>query len=143
MGTVVETESDIDKLMQYTTPAVSLLLDTGHATWGGINPVTLATRYLTRIAHVHAKNVRLDIATRAKREGWSFLDSVVAGVFTVPGDGNAIDFLELFRVLRSRYSGWVILEAEQDPEKANPLVYAKRGYEHLKRCVLDAGFVVS
>lgn len=144
MGTIVQSEADIDAFMAATGPAVHLLLDTGHATWGGSDPATLAARYRDRISHVHAKDVRPHVMTQAAVEGWSFLDAVLGkgsdlGVYTVPGDGM-IDYPAVFRALPG-YSGWVVVEAEQDPEKAHPLTYAKKGVAHLKQSLKEAGLV--
>ncbi len=135
MGTIVQSEADIDAFMGATGEAAHLLLDTGHATWGGADPAALARRYRARISHVHTKDVRRDVMERAGAEDWSFLDSVIAGVYTVPGDGM-VDFAAVFRELPG-YSGWVVIEAEQDPAKAHPLTYARMGFEHLTR-VLNA-----
>ena len=137
MGTVVQNEDDIHALMAATGPSVSLLLDTGHATWGGADPAALASRYRERIHHVHAKDVRPDIMARARSEDWSFLRAVVEGVYTVPGDG-CVDYPAVFRALPG-YAGWVVIEAEQDPARANPLAYAKLGYGNLRRFLADAG----
>jgi inosose dehydratase len=137
MGTVVQSEADIDALMTATGPAVGLLLDTGHATWGGADPAALAIRYRDRIAHIHAKDVRPDVMARAGAEDWSFLRAVVEGVYTVPGDGM-VDYPAVFRALPG-YAGWIVIEAEQDPARANPLAYAKLGYANLRRFLADAG----
>ncbi|MFI4996197.1 MAG: myo-inosose-2 dehydratase [Hyphomicrobiales bacterium] len=139
MGTVVQTEPEIDRLMESTGPAVKLLLDTGHATWGGADPAALARRYRERIAHVHVKDVRREVMARAGREDWSFLKSVVEGVYTVPGDGM-IDFVQILRQLKP-YSGWVVVEAEQDPGKADPATYAKMGCANTKRFLREAGLM--
>jgi myo-inosose-2 dehydratase len=139
MGTVVQTEPEIDRLMESTGPAVRLLLDTGHATWGGADPAALARRYRERIAHVHVKDVRREVMARAGREDWSFLKSVVEGIYTVPGDGM-IDFVQILRQLKP-YSGWVVVEAEQDPGKADPATYAKMGCANTKRFLREAGLV--
>jgi inosose dehydratase len=140
MGTVVETENEVDRLMENTGDAVGLLIDTGHATFAGIDPLTLVRRYGTRINHVHCKDVRLDRLERAKKEDLSFMDAVVDGVFTVPGDGG-IDFKALLTTLKeARYQGdWLVVEAEQDPAKAHPLTYAKKGYETLSRLAQEIG----
>jgi myo-inosose-2 dehydratase len=130
MGTVVQSEADIDALMDATGPEVGLLLDTGHAAFAGADPSALARRYAPRIRHLHAKDVRPEIARQALRDGWSFLRAVVEGVFTVPGDG-CISFTEVLRELRG-YSGWIVLEAEQDPKKADPLTYATLGLRNLR-----------
>ncbi|WP_210495471.1 myo-inosose-2 dehydratase [Microvirga antarctica] len=137
MGTIVQSEADIDAFMNATGDAAHLLLDTGHATWGGADPAALARRYRNRISHVHTKDVRREVMNKAKAEDWSFLDSVLAGVYTVPGDGM-VDFVSVFKELPD-YHGWVVIEAEQDPKKANPLVYAKMGYANLTRFLKEAG----
>ncbi len=142
MGTIVETEADIDAFMAHTRAPAQLLLDTGHATWGGSDPAALAERYRDRIGHVHVKDVRRDVMERARREDWSFLDAVLGpgrdlGIYTVPGDGM-VDYVSVFRALPA-YSGWVVIEAEQDPEKAEPLHYATMGVRNLKRFLAEAG----
>lgn len=144
MGTIVESAADIDAFMAATGEAAHLLLDTGHATWGGADPVTLAERYRGRISHVHAKDVRKAVMEQARREDWSFLDAVLGkgtelGVYTVPGDGM-VDYTAVFKALPG-YSGWVVVEAEQDPEKAHPLTYARKGVAHLKQSLKEAGLV--
>ncbi|MCQ8239295.1 myo-inosose-2 dehydratase [Rhizosaccharibacter radicis] len=137
MGTVVQTEAEIDRLMRETGPAVHLLLDTGHATWGGADPAALARRHRERIAHVHGKDIRPEKRAQADREDWSFLRSVLNGVYTVPGDGH-IDFASVFRALPG-YEGWVVVEAEQDPAVANPLDYATLGHRNMVRFLGEAG----
>jgi inosose dehydratase len=135
MGTVVESGADIDALMDACGPEVGLLLDTGHATFAGADPVALARRYAPRICHVHAKDVRAAVREQALAEDWSFLRAVVAGVFTVPGDGS-VPFAEVLRALRG-YSGWLVLEAEQDPARAEPRAYAALGYRTLRRLLAE------
>ena len=139
MGTVVQSGEDIERLMAATGPALNLLLDTGHAAFAGADPVALARRFRGRIAHVHCKDVRADVMQEAGRGDWSFLDSVVAGVFTVPGDGM-VDFAAVLRELGG-YDGWLVIEAEQDPEKAEPLRYATMGRENLARAARRAGLL--
>ncbi|ALN74796.1 myo-inosose-2 dehydratase [Aureimonas sp. AU20] len=137
MGTVIQTGEEIDRMMAGTGPAFTLLLDTGHATWGGADPADLARRYKDRIVHVHVKDVRLDVARQAAQEDWSFLTSVLAGVYTVPGDGS-VDYVSVFTALPD-YSGWVVIEAEQDPDKAHPATYVKMGYDNLTRFLAESG----
>jgi inosose dehydratase len=136
MGTVVQSEADIDAMMQATGSEVGLLLDAGHARFAGADPVALARRHAPRVRHVHAKDVRAEVAAQAARSDWSFLQSVVEGVFTVPGDG-CVPFDQVFRQLRG-YSGWIVLEAEQDPEKADPRTYASLGLRNLRRLVAES-----
>ncbi len=132
MGTIIETEAEVDLLMAHTGSAVGLLIDTGHLIFAGGDPRRTTRRHAARVNHIHCKDIRADVLDRVRAEDMSFLDSVVAGVFTVPGDG-AIDFHGFAKVLAEiGYSGWVVVEAEQDPAKANPLVYAKIGYRHLR-----------
>lgn len=144
MGTIVQSEADIDAFMENTKAPVNLLLDTGHATWGGSDPAALARRYRDRIRHVHCKDVRKAKMDEANAGDWSFLDSILGkgadlGVYTVPGDGM-VDFVEVFQELKG-YSGWVILEAEQDPKKAPSLPYAKKGVAHLRAAFRESGLV--
>ena len=131
MGTVVETEAEIDRLMAVTGPEVGLLLDTGHLTYAGGDPAALARRHAARIVHVHCKDVRAKVLATAKARGLSFLDAVLEGVFTVPGDG-VVDYAKVLPPLKSAgYRGWLVVEAEQDPAKAHPLTYARMGYASL------------
>ena len=144
MGTIVESPEDIDAFMHATGDAAHLLLDTGHATWGGADPAKLARDYHARISHFHAKDVRPHIMKKAQEQDWSFLKSVLGegdelGVYTVPGDGM-VDYVAVFEALKP-YAGWVIVEAEQDPKKAPSLPYAKKGVAHLKTAMKEAGLV--
>ena len=139
MGTCVQTEADIDRFMEVTGEAVHLLLDTGHATWGGADPARLARHYRARISHVHCKDIREAVMRQSNARDWSFLDSVLAGVYTVPGDGM-IDYVRVLKELKG-YSGWVVVEAEQDPEKARPAKYAKLGYRNLSGFLKEAGLI--
>ncbi len=144
MGTIIQSERDIDAFMAHTKPPVHLLLDTGHARWGGADPAGLARAYRERIGHVHCKDVREDKMRQSNAEDWSFLDSILGqgaelGVYTVPGDGM-IDYVAVFKALKG-YSGWVVLEAEQDPKKAPTLPYAKKGIAHLRGALKEAGLV--
>jgi myo-inosose-2 dehydratase len=139
MGTIVQAENEIDRMMELTSDALGLLLDTGHAVYGGADPVRLARHYKQRIHHVHAKDVREAVMWQSRREDWSFLDSVLAGVYTVPGDG-LIDYVSVFKEL-SNYSGWVVVEAEQDPKKAIPAEYSKLGYNNLVKFLKQGGLV--
>ena len=142
MGTVVETEEEVDLLMSRTGDAVGLLFDTGHLYFAGGDVLATARRHGRRINHVHCKDVRADVLARLKSENWSFLKGVVEGVFTVPGDG-AIDFGAFAKVLAEiGYSGWVVVEAEQDPKKANPLEMARIGHAALTEAFGQAGFAI-
>ncbi len=125
MGTGVQTAEEIDRLLTITEPGlVSLLFDTGHLTFAGVDPEAVLRRHVKRIRHVHLKDVRAPVLARVRPEGWSFLRAVREGVFTVPGDGS-VSFEPLFRILgEAGYAGWMVVEAEQDPAKANPLEYA-------------------
>ncbi len=133
MGTGVQTEAEIDRLMAETDPElVYLLFDTGHLVCSGEDYMKILKKYLPRIAHIHLKDVRMDLRNKVKAEDMSFLDGVRAGMFTVPGDGD-IDFEPIFDVVNaSDYDGWFIVEAEQDPAKANPLEYAIKARKYIR-----------
>ena len=135
-GTVIEQEHEIDRLMDMTDPElVYLLYDTGHAKYGGTDPLALLKKHYSRIAYIHLKDVREDVLQRVKRESIPFIDAVVQGVFTVPGDGS-IDFKPILQELKDRgYEGWMILEAEQDPDKAEPNAYAKKSIAYLRQTI--------
>jgi inosose dehydratase len=134
-GTGVETQADIERLMDSTDPALLwLLLDTAHAVCGGADPLALAQKYAGRICHVHLKNVRAKVLERMKSEGLSFWDAIKAGIFTVPGDPEGmIDLEPILKVLDERgFKGWLVVEAEQDPARANPLKYFRMGREYVR-----------
>jgi inosose dehydratase len=132
LGTVVETRQELDAFLSHTGESVGLTLDTGHAALGGIDPLAVVRIAPDRIAHVHCKDVRRHVFDALINSGGSFLDGVLKGMFTVPGDGD-LDFAPFFRALADiRYSGWVIVEAEQDPALADPRTYAELGLGTLR-----------
>ena len=142
MGTIVQTEAEIDRLMAGTSADVGLLLDTGHLVYAGGDPVAVARRHARRIVHVHCKDVRADVLRASLAADSSFLRAVLDGVFTVPGDGS-IDYAKVLAPLaQSGYSGWLVVEAEQDPAKAHPLTYARMGFGNLRRAAETAGFAI-
>lgn len=140
MGTVVETQRDIDLLMRHTGPAVGLLIDTGHLAYAGADVLETTRRHARRINHVHCKDIRAQVLKTARQRDMSFLGAILEGVFTVPGDGF-IDYYAFARVLADiGYEGWAVVEAEQDPAKAPPLAYSRMGLRHLKAAFEAAGF---
>jgi inosose dehydratase len=140
MGTVVETQREINLLMENTGSAVGLLIDTGHLTYAGADVLETTRRHARRINHVHCKDIRAGILKTARRNDQSFLRAILDGVFTVPGDGS-IDYYAFARVLADiGYEGWAVVEAEQDPVKAPPLEYSRIGLQHLKAAFGAAGF---
>ena len=139
LGTVVEGPEDLAALLDATGPAVGLTLDTGHAALAGIDPVAAIRAHPERIAHVHCKDVRPDVFARVRSDDLSFLDGVLAGMFTVPGDG-ALDYAAVMRALADiGYAGWIVVEAEQDPALADPRKYGELGLRTLERCAAAAG----
>lgn len=137
MGTGIQTLEEIDRLMDHTDPAhVHLLYDTGHIFVSDGDAAALLTKHIGRIRHVHFKDVRLDVLQACKREGKSFIQSFLSGMFTVPGDG-CIDFVPLYRTLRGNgYRGWIVVEAEQDPSVAHPLEYALMARKYIDEHLL-------
>jgi len=141
LGTVVENQSDMDAFIAATAPSVGFTLDTGHAALGGVKALDIIEQHPGRVAHVHCKDIRGPVHAEARRSGRSFLDGVLAGMFTVPGDGS-IDFGAVMKALkRIDYSGWIIVEAEQDPAIANPRAYGAMGLATLKREAAAAGLI--
>ena len=132
MGTGVQTVEETRRLLEGTDSGdLGLLYDTGHFALSGEDPAVALAEFLPRARHVHLKDVRPAVAERVRNNGMSFLDAVRAGVFTVPGDGG-LDFVPIFDQLdRGGYSGWMVVEAEQDPSKANPLEYAIKGRRYI------------
>ncbi|CDN58161.1 Rhizopine catabolism protein MocC (plasmid) [Neorhizobium galegae bv. officinalis bv. officinalis str. HAMBI 1141] len=141
MGTIVESEDEIDRLMAHTGPHAKLLLDTGHCLFGGGNPERAASNHMARVGHIHAKNVRPDIAAQVRSEGLSFLEGVRRGVFTVPGDKDGgVSFPPVLKVAADHgYEGWLVIEAEQDPDVRNPFEYQSMGLSSLKAMAQAAG----
>jgi inosose dehydratase len=141
LGTVVQDADDLEAFFAHTRPNVGVTLDTGHAVLGGIDPFEVVARHPERITHVHCKDIRREVfdATAGKDE--SFLDGVLAGMFTVPGDGS-INFNRLMKDLAGiGYSGWIIIEAEQDPAKADPRAFAMFGLRTLKEAARFGGLI--
>jgi inosose dehydratase len=133
LGTVVESQQDLDRLLEFTGPDVGLTVDTGHAALGGVDTLGLIRAHPKRVAHVHCKDIRSKVFKQVQSDRKSFLSGVLGGMFTVPGDGD-IDFASVMLALaRIEYCGWIIVEAEQDPALANPKAYAALGLNTLRR----------
>ncbi|KEP69310.1 inosose dehydratase [Thioclava dalianensis] len=145
MGTVVETPAEIDAFMAATGPATKLLFDAGHCYFGGhgADPARILRKYVDRVRHFHAKNVRPEVMGRVRKEGLSFMDGVRAGVFTVPGDPEGgVEFAPLLQLLKEAgYDGWIVIEAEQDPDQRNPHEYQSLGLKTLKSAAREAGLI--
>lgn len=141
MGTIIESEADIDRFMSMAGPHTRLLLDTGHAYFGGADPVKLADRYMDRVTHIHCKNIRAVQMRDVRENNLSFLEGVRRGAFTVPGDPEGcIDFEPVLKIAAERgYQGWVVIEAEQDSARFDPLKYQGMGLETLKAIAARVG----
>lgn len=138
LGTGVQTAEEVDRLMAGTDPAhVHLLYDTGHAYISDGDYMGMLEKHIGRIKHVHFKDARLNVMEQCRLEGQSFRQSFLKGMFTVPGDG-CIDFREVYQLLlKHSYSGWIVIEAEQDPDVANPLEYALIARNYIDQQLLD------
>ncbi len=134
MGTGCQTIAETKRMLDATDPKyVYLIFDSGHFTFSGEDPVEALKLFIDRVGHVHLKDVRPDVLKKVHEEKMSFLDAVRAGVFTVPGDG-CIDFPSIFKILEDHdYEGWMVVEAEQDPAKANPLEYAIKARAYIAK----------
>ncbi|HJL58553.1 MAG: myo-inosose-2 dehydratase [Pelagibacteraceae bacterium] len=142
MGTIIQSEQDVYRLLDNTDDKTSLLFDTGHILFAEGDYESILKKYVSRVNHVHCKDIRKEILNRSLSNDSSFRDSFLEGVFTVPGDG-CINYKPLFETLHdNKYSKWLIVEAEQDPKKANPLKYAKIGYKYLNRMLTEVGYQV-
>ena len=142
LGTVVERPEDLERFIAHTPANVGFVVDTGHAALGGVDAVELIRRHPGRIAHVHTKDIRRTVFDQARAEGRSFLDGVLAGMFTVPGDGD-LDFAPVMAALaKIGYAGWIVIEAEQDPAVADPRVYGRIGLSALQAAAASAGLTV-
>ena len=140
MGTVIETEDETRRLIESTSNSVKLLIDTGHMLFAGGNSIKLTEDFMERIIHVHCKDIRKNVLEKSLKNDNTFRQAFLDGAFTVPGDGY-IDYKPFLTVLKNRnYEGWLVVEAEQDPAKANPFEYAKIGYNYLSRTAKECGF---
>ncbi|MGM0216645.1 myo-inosose-2 dehydratase [Enterococcus sp. AZ109] len=136
MTTTVQTAAEIDKMLELTNPdLISIIFDAGHLTFSGDDPVKVLEKHFDRIKHIHLKDVRADALKRCEEKKLSFLESILEGVFTVPGDG-CVDFPKIFDILAEKeYKGWLVVEAEQNPYEYNPFDYSKMGLEYLMNYV--------
>ena len=142
MGTIIQSEEDVDRFMNETNDKTYLLFDTGHLLFAQADYEKILKNYINKINHIHCKDIRKNILDRSLKEDFSFRKSFLEGVFTVPGDG-CIDYKPLIKILyENNYSDWLVIEAEQDPFKANPYEYAKLGYKYLSKIVLDIGYKI-
>ncbi|MCJ8014105.1 myo-inosose-2 dehydratase [Paenibacillus sp. KQZ6P-2] len=132
-GTVVESPEEIERLMELTDPnLVYLLFDTGHAYYGGGDPLTILNKYYDRIAYIHLKDIRQDVLDQARADQADFVTCIRSGVFTVPGNG-CLDFEPIFLELVQRgYDGWALLEGEQDPAEHPAYEYARNALAHIE-----------
>ena len=142
MGTVIETESETRRLIESTNDDVKLLVDTGHMLFAGGNSIKLTEDFIERIIHVHCKDIRKDVLEKSLKNDSTFRQAFLDGAFTVPGDG-CIDYKPFLTILKKmNYEGWLVVEAEQDPAKANPFEYAKIGYSYLSKTAKECGFEI-
>jgi len=142
MGTVIETEEDIRRLIENTKDTVGLLVDTGHMLFAQGNSIKLVETFYERLIHVHCKDIRKDILEKSLNNDVTFRQAFLDGAFTVPGDG-CIDYVPFLKALKEKkYSGWLVVEAEQDPAKANPFEYAKIGFNYLSKTAKKCGFEI-
>ena len=140
MGTIIQTENDVDMFMENTNDNTFVLYDTGHLLFAQANYERVLKNYISKINHIHCKDIRKNILENSLENDLSFRESFLDGVFTVPGDG-CIDYEPLFKILyENSYENWLIIEAEQDPIKANPLEYAKIGYTYLIKCLKSINY---
>ncbi len=142
MGTVIETENETRRLIENTKDTVKLLIDTGHMLFAQGSSIKLAEDFSERLIHVHCKDIRKDILKKSLKNDSTFRQAFLDGAFTVPGDG-CIDYKPFLNVLhKKKYKGWLVVEAEQDPAKANPFEYAKIGFNYLSKTAKECGLEI-
>lgn len=142
MAAAIETEEELDLFMKHSGAGIPLLFDAGHMAFAGGDVLRVIDKHHKRISHVHTKDVRMEVINKLDRTKESFLDAVIKGAFTVPGDGS-LDFEAIVKKLASYgYEGWFVVEAEQDPVKSPPLEMAKIGHKELLRVMAEAGYTV-
>ena len=140
MGTIIQSESDVEKLLELTNEKTYFLYDSGHLFFAQADYQKLLNKYISRVNHVHCKDIRKNILYKSLLKDNSFKDAFLKGVFTVPGDG-CINYKPLFEILqKNNYSKWLIIEAEQDQNKENPFEYAKIGYNYLNKSLKEVGY---
>ena len=128
--------------MQETNDSVKLTIDTGHMLFAGGNSLKIIKDFKEKIIHVHCKDMRKEVLNKSIKEDLSFRNAFLQGAFTVPGDG-CIDYQPILNQLKqNNYNSWLVVEAEQDPKKANPLEYAKIGYNYLSSTAKKCGFTI-
>ena len=143
LGTIIEDEDDVNWLMEFSAPEVALCFDTGHLLFGGGDVLATLDHWGDRMRHVHFKDIRAKVVADMRKHDRAFLDAVIGGAFTVPGDG-CIDFAAVAGRLKAiNYSGWIVVEAEQDPVKAPPYEYAEKGFNHILEVCAAAHLEVS
>lgn len=145
MGAMVQDAEDIDWLMESSDPALTLLYDTGHLHFAGADPLAVLDKWGDRVHHVHFKDVRQPVLDWVRSDDRSFLEGVAAGVFSVPGDPEGcIDFEAVTDRLKAMdYNGWIVVEAEQDPAKADPFEYSKLGFDHITKICARSGLSIA
>ena len=142
MGTVIQSHEDTERLMNETNDTVKLTIDTGHMLFAGGNSLKIIKNFKEKIVHVHCKDMREKVLNKSLSEDLSFRHAFLEGAFTVPGDG-CIDYKPIFNELvKNHYEGWLVVEAEQDPKKANPFEYAKIGFNYLKKTLSECGLEI-
>ncbi|MGB0784732.1 MAG: myo-inosose-2 dehydratase [Alphaproteobacteria bacterium] len=143
MGTIIESEEDVNWLMEFSSREVRLCFDTGHLLFADGDVLATLDRWGDRVHHVHFKDIRPSVVSNIRENNLAFLDAVVAGAFTVPGDG-CIDFQAVANQLKAMsYSGWIVVEAEQDPKKAPPKEYSTKGFEHILEVCANSELEIS
>ena len=142
MGTCIESEEDTRRLLENTDGSVKLTLDTGHMLFAKGDSLKIYKEFKERIIHIHCKDMRKNVLDNSLNHDYSFRQAFLEGAFTVPGDG-CIDYKPFFDLLKEQnYSGWLVVEAEQDPAKANPFEYAKIGYKYLIETLKSANLEI-
>lgn len=135
VGTMVETEADVKKVLDGST--IAFCLDTGHMIIGGTDPVKFAQDHADRVAHSHLKDVNLEIANRVQSGEITYYQGCVEGMYVPLGQGD-VDIRTIVRsLIKSGYAGWFALEQDnvitsEPATGAGPFADAKASVDFIK-----------
>ena len=135
VGTMVETHDDIENVLAGS--GIGFCLDTGHMFIGGADPVAFARSHADRIKHVHAKDVKFELANKVISGELTYYQAVIEGMYVPLGQGD-VDIAAIVTALQSaHFAGWYVLEqdhvvANEPAEGSGPVADAKASVAYLR-----------
>lgn len=143
VGTMVQSGTETLRVLQGCR--IGLCLDTGHLLVGGADPVEIARQFPERIAHVHLKDVRADLARQVRTGDLSYAEAVSRGMYVALGRGD-VDLAAIVKSLEHNgYQGWYVLEQDTvlagepgSPRQAgDPLDDVRRSIAYIRQVAAD------